>query len=94
MVTEPERGVEIHRKIRSKSVQTPIYPRDNVQLSSGAFLTFKFPPRCHVDQHPLHRQMYHIIINVWRKPFLVNFGKNMPLNSQIFGQRRAKIALK
>ena len=31
--------------------------------------------------------------NVRRGLFLVNFGKNMPLNSQIFGQRRAKIVL-
>ena len=28
-----------------------------------------------------------------RRMFLVNFGKNMPLISQIFGQRRAKIVL-
>ena len=31
--------------------------------------------------------------NVRRGLFLVNFGKNMPLNSQIFRQRRAKIVL-
>ena len=28
-----------------------------------------------------------------RRVFLVNFGKNMPLNSQIFGQRLVKTVL-